>query len=83
MSIENEMSATSSRICKRTTASKPMRSGMNPRWRIWDVDSLGLLAMAEIVETKYGISLDDERIAGVRKFSDFNDLIDRKRTEVA
>ena len=47
------------------------------------VDSLGLLAMAEIVENKYGISLDDERIAGVRKFSDFIDLIDRKRTEVA
>ena len=47
------------------------------------VDSLGLLAMAEIVENKYGISLDDERIAGVRKFSEFIDFIDRKRTEVA
>ncbi len=30
------------------------------------VDSLGVLGIAEIVENKYGISLDDERIAGVR-----------------
>lgn len=28
------------------------------------VDSLGLLALAEIIENKYGVSLNDERIAG-------------------
>ena len=32
------------------------------------LDSLGVLAIADIVENKYGISLDDERIAGVRTF---------------
>jgi len=42
------------------------------------VDSLGVLAIAEIVEKKYGISLSDERIAGVRTLSDFKDLILRK-----
>ena len=31
-----------------------------------EVDSLGVLAIADIVENKYGISLNDERIAGVR-----------------
>jgi len=39
------------------------------------VDSLGVLAIAEIIEKKYGISLSDERIAGVRTLSDFKDLI--------
>src|ERR1700757_4349664 len=39
------------------------------------VDSLGVLAVADIVENKYGISLNDERIAGVRTLSDFKDLI--------
>lgn len=39
------------------------------------VDSLGVLAIAEIVEKKYGISLSDERIAGVRTLSDFENLI--------
>jgi len=39
------------------------------------VDSLGVLAIAEIVEQKYGISLSDERIAGVRTLSDFKNLI--------
>jgi acyl carrier protein len=47
------------------------------------VDSLGVLGIADIVETKYGISLDDERIAGVRTLSDFKDLIALKRAEVA
>ena len=47
------------------------------------VDSLGLLALAEIIENKYGVSLNDERIAGVRTLSDFKDLIELKRTEVA
>lgn len=39
------------------------------------VDSLGVLAIAEIIEKKYGISLSDERIAGVRTLADFKDLI--------
>jgi acyl carrier protein len=47
------------------------------------VDSLGVLGIADIVETKYGVSLDDERIAGVRTLSDFKDLIALKRAEVA
>ncbi|BBY05234.1 acyl carrier protein [Mycobacterium noviomagense] len=47
------------------------------------VDSLGLLALAEIIENKYGVSLNDERIAGVRTLSDFKGLIELKRTEVA
>ena len=47
------------------------------------VDSLGVLAIADIVENKYGISLDDERIAGVRTLSDFKDLIALKIAEVA
>ena len=56
---------------------------MNPRWTIWDVDSLGVLVIADIVENKYGISLDDERIAGVRTLSDFKDLIVLKIAETA
>lgn len=47
------------------------------------VDSLGVLALAEIVENKYGVSLNDERIAGVRTLSDFKNLIELKRTEMA
>ena len=47
------------------------------------VDSLGVLAIADIIEKKYGISLDDERIAGVRTLSDFKDLIVLKMAEVA
>ena len=47
------------------------------------VDSLGVLAIADIVENKYGISLDDERIAGVRTLSDFKDLIVLKIAEMA
>ncbi|MFD0363643.1 acyl carrier protein [Nocardia sp. GCM10030253] len=42
------------------------------------VDSLGLLAIADIVKKKYGIVLDDERIASVRTFQDFTDLLERK-----
>ena len=34
------------------------------------LDSLGVLAIADLVEKKYGVSLDDERIAGVRTFAD-------------
>jgi acyl carrier protein len=47
------------------------------------VDSLGVLAIADIVENKYGISLDDERIAGVRTVSDFKNLIALKIAELA
>ncbi|HUO39705.1 MAG TPA: acyl carrier protein [Mycobacterium sp.] len=47
------------------------------------VDSLGVLGIADIVETKYGVSLDDERIAGVRTLSDFKDLIALKKAEAA
>ena len=47
------------------------------------VDSLGVLAIADIVEKKYGISLDDERIAGVRTLAGFKDLIVLKIAEVA
>jgi acyl carrier protein len=47
------------------------------------VDSLGVLAIADIVENKYGVSLDDERIAGVRTFSHFKDLVVLKMVEVA
>ena len=47
------------------------------------VDSLGVLAIADIVESKYGISLNDERIAGVRTLSDFKDLIVLKIAETA
>jgi acyl carrier protein len=39
------------------------------------LDSLGVLAIADILETKYGISLDDERIAGVCTYSDFKNFI--------
>ncbi|MBV8349711.1 MAG: acyl carrier protein [Mycolicibacterium sp.] len=47
------------------------------------VDSLGVLGLGEIAETKYGVSLDDERIAGVRTLSDLKDLVVLKRTEAA
>ena len=47
------------------------------------LDSLGVLAIADIVEHKYGISLDDERIAGVRTVSDFKDLVALKIAESA
>ncbi len=45
------------------------------------VDSLGVLGIADIIENKYGISLDDERIAGVRTLSDFRNLIAVKISE--
>ena len=47
------------------------------------LDSLGVLAIADIIEKKYGISLDDERIAGVRTLSDFKDLVVLKTAETA
>jgi acyl carrier protein len=47
------------------------------------VDSLGVLTIAEIVEQKYKISMNDERIAGVRTMSDFKDLILLKISEIA
>ncbi|MBF6175019.1 acyl carrier protein [Nocardia blacklockiae] len=42
------------------------------------VDSLGLLAIADLVKKNYGIELDDERIAGVRTFRDFTELLESK-----
>ena len=47
------------------------------------LDSLGVLAIADIIEKKYGISLDDERIAAVRTLSDFKDLVVLKIAEMA
>lgn len=47
------------------------------------VDSLGVLGIAEIVENKYAISLDDERIAAVRTLADFGRLVAIKRAERA
>jgi acyl carrier protein len=47
------------------------------------VDSLGVLVIADIVGKKYGISLDDERIAGVRSLSDFKDFVLLKLDEAA
>lgn len=47
------------------------------------LDSLGVLAIADLVEKKYSVSLDDERIAGVRTFTDLMNLIARKRAEAA
>ncbi|HEY5854569.1 MAG TPA: acyl carrier protein [Aldersonia sp.] len=47
------------------------------------VDSLGVLAIADLVENKYGVSLDDERIASVHTFADLTELIVRKRAEAA
>jgi acyl carrier protein len=47
------------------------------------LDSLGVLVIADIVGKKYGISLDDERIAGVRTLSDFKDFVLLKVAEAA
>ena len=47
------------------------------------VDSLGVLAIADIIEKKYGVSLDDERIAGVRSLSDFKDFVLLKAAEMS
>ncbi len=47
------------------------------------VDSLGFFFIAEIVKAKYGVSLDEERIAGVHALSDFKDFVVSKSAEVA
>jgi len=47
------------------------------------VDSLGLLVAADIIENKYRISLDDERIASVRTLRDLKNLVAVKRAEKA
>ncbi len=39
------------------------------------LDSLSVLTIGDILATKYGISFDDERIAGVRTFADFKRFI--------
>jgi len=43
----------------------------------------GSAARSDIVANKYGISLDDERIAGVRTVSDFKGLVVVKVAEMA
>lgn len=47
------------------------------------IDSLGVLAIADLIENKYQISLDDERIAAVRTFPDLMALIKVKSAEMA
>ncbi|UGT41918.1 acyl carrier protein [Nocardia yamanashiensis] len=47
------------------------------------LDSLGVLTIADLIETNYGISLDDERIASVRTFAGLLDLIKLKLAEAA
>jgi acyl carrier protein len=42
------------------------------------LDSLGVLVIGDILHTKYGVSLDDERIAAVRTFSDLKHFIAMK-----
>ncbi|MGW4741979.1 acyl carrier protein [Nocardia xishanensis] len=45
------------------------------------VDSLGLLAIANLIEKKYGFSMDDERLASVRTLSDLLEFIRLKSEE--
>jgi len=45
------------------------------------LDSLGVLAIGDILWTKYGISFDDERIAGVRTMADFKNFIALKQSQ--
>lgn len=47
------------------------------------LDSLGVLTIADLIETSYGISLDDERIASVRTFTDLLELIQVKIAEAS
>ncbi|UGT62322.1 acyl carrier protein [Nocardia asteroides] len=47
------------------------------------LDSLGVLSVADLIENKYGISLDDERIASVRTFTDLMGLIRLKAAEAS
>ncbi|WP_067826841.1 acyl carrier protein [Nocardia inohanensis] len=47
------------------------------------LDSLGVLTIADLIETNYGISLDDERIATVKTFAGLLDLIKLKIAEAA
>ncbi|MFC8529864.1 acyl carrier protein [Nocardia sp. NPDC057227] len=47
------------------------------------LDSLGVLSVADLIENKYGISLDDERIASVRTFADLMGLIRLKAAEAS
>ncbi|WP_327100620.1 acyl carrier protein [Nocardia vinacea] len=44
------------------------------------LDSLGLLGIAEILERKYTISLNDERIASIKTFGELVDAV-RSRSE--
>jgi len=47
------------------------------------LDSLGVFAIGDILQSKYGISLDDERIAGVRTFAEFKTFIFMNRAKRA
>jgi acyl carrier protein len=48
------------------------------------VDSLAVFFIAEIVETKYSVSLiEDDRIEKVRTLSDFKDLVAVKNAEIS
>ena len=46
------------------------------------IDSLGLLAIADIVKKKYGIVLDDDWIAFVWTFQDLTDMLESKVAEL-
>jgi acyl carrier protein len=45
------------------------------------LDSLSVLVIGDILSEKYGISFDDERIAGVNTFSDFKDFVFMKHAK--
>jgi acyl carrier protein len=43
-----------------------------------DVDSLDLIAMAQLLQNKYHVSLDDERIASTRTIGDVLTFVEEK-----
>lgn len=45
------------------------------------LDSLAVFAIGDILQSKYGISIDDERVAGVRTFSEFKAFIFMNRVK--
>lgn len=47
------------------------------------LDSLAVFAIGDILQSKYGISIDDERVAGVRTFSEFKAFIFMSRAKRA
>lgn len=49
-----------------------------------DLDSLDLIGMAQVLQSKYAVELDNERIAAVRTVGDVVTFVDERRTgEVA